>query len=156
MRATFSSILFAALSVVTMSEAVADPKIQPGLWEISATGTISGIQIPSATQQICFSDGDSANIKQLLPGGGSCALNNSHMSANSGSWAIQCKGELPITGSISLNFGNSSFSGTLNLTISGNSATAGSSGETSSSNANGNTTQISETISAHRVGNCSK
>ncbi|HSY28424.1 MAG TPA: hypothetical protein VK832_13025, partial [Burkholderiaceae bacterium] len=63
---------------------------------------------------------------------------------------------LPITGSISLNFGNSSFSGTLNLTISGNSATAGSSGETSSSNANGNTTQISETISAHRVGNCSK
>jgi hypothetical protein len=154
MRTIFSSIIFAVLSVVAMTEAVAEPKIQPGLWEINATGTISGIQIPSATQQICFSDGDSANIKQLLPAGGNCTINNTQMSANSGSWSIQCKGELPVSGSISLNFGSSSFSGTLNLTISGNSATAGSSGETSSTNANG--TQISETVSAHRVGNCGK
>jgi len=153
MRTKLFSVVFGTLSIFATANAMADPKIQAGLWEISVAGSLAGTPIPAATKQLCFSDKDIADIKQLLPTGGSCNINNATTSGNSASWHFQCAGQVPIAGSIDLTFGSSSFSGTLSLTIAASGATLGSQGE--SANSSDNTMQISETVSAHRLGNCS-
>ena len=144
MRSILFPILFAASLTIPALEAAAAPRIQSGLWEVSIAGTVAGVQTPAVTQQLCFGDKEIADIKQLLPNGGSCDLNNTKMSANSGSWNFQCKGELPVSGSIDLNFGSDRFSGTLNLTISGNGATVGGQGDSQDSSTG--KTQINETL----------
>jgi len=153
MRSNLLRVVFGALSIFATADAMADPKIQAGLWEISIASSLAGTQLPAASQQLCFSDKDIADIKQLLPSGGSCNLNNAKISGNSGSWNFQCTGQLPTSGSIDLTFGSSSFSGKLTLTIATGGAMQSAQGD--AANSSGNTTQISETVSAHRLGNCS-
>ena len=152
MRLTMFPIIFAASLVISMTEALAAPGIQAGLWEVSIASSVGGMEIPVVNQQFCFGDKEIADVKQLLPNAGNCDINNTGMSLNSGSWSFQCKGEPSISGNIDLHFDSNSFSGNLNLTISGNIATIG--GQGNSPNSGGSTTQIREKLTAHRVGNC--
>jgi hypothetical protein len=129
----------AMLLLITISFAFAGskPNIQEGLWEITSTVRMQGMQMPPMIHQQCLSEKDL--VPQSKQPGQECTVTDVKVVGDTVSWKISCTGQGgDMKGSGAITYKGSSFEGTMTLTV-------GDTGMTMTMN-----------MSGRRIGKCNK
>lgn len=122
MKKLILSALF-SLSVPVM--ATETPDIKEGMWEISSRASIPAmsVPIPALTMQQCFTR-QSMNPENILQQN-NCQMNNMDIQTNSVHWQMSCQQEgMQMQGQGQIQYQQTRFSGTFDLTMSGSAAGA--------------------------------
>jgi|SRR5208282_5047695 len=97
--------------------------MQPGLWEITSTMEMSGMnmKMPSYTFQHCYTPTEVSDAKKIVPKDrdNKCRTTGVTQSGNTVSWKMICTGEHAMTGSGTISFGSNSYSGTTQMSMAG-------------------------------------
>ena len=117
------ALLAAAVLISTPAQA-ASPNIKEGLWEITMKMDMPGMPAgmkPQVVQQ-CITKKDIDDPRKTAPGGkdpanSRCEVSDYKMQGNTASWNMACKGENPMTGSGSMTYSGTSYSGTNKMTM---------------------------------------
>lgn len=111
--------LFASLSHA------ATPNMKEGLWEITMKMEMPGMPAgmkPQVVQQ-CVTKKDMDDPRKTAPGGvdpkdSRCQVSDYKMQGNIATWTMACKGENAMTGSGSITYSGTSYTGTNKITMS--------------------------------------
>ena len=122
MRFATLSLLSAAL--VSAPAPAAAPNMKDGLWEITVKMDMPGMPAgmkPQVVQQ-CFTKKDLEDPRKTAPSGGGptdnrCQMTDYRMQGNGATWNMACKGEEAMTGSGSITYSGTSYSGTNKMTM---------------------------------------
>jgi len=112
-------ILFGALLAagVTTPYAAA-PNMKEGLWEVTARADEPKGGGKPTTVQHCITYQDLQNPQKIVPGGdGSCEISDHKVQGNVVSWTMVCRGKTPLTGSGSITFGETTYTGSSTLAV---------------------------------------
>ena len=103
---------------------MAAPPMRPGLWEI--TNKIEGKGMPAMpanTARVCITQKDLEGTKVGVPGDRgmeNCAVTDTKMEGNKGSWKFACKGATPVSGSGTVSYQGDGFTQTMTMSMPGN------------------------------------
>lgn len=122
MRAVTVSLLATLLSSV--SAHAASPNMKEGLWEITMKMEMPGMPAgmkPQVMQQ-CITRKEIDDPRKATPGGADpkdnrCQVTDHKMQGNTATWNMACKGENAMTGSGSITYNGTSYSGTNKMTM---------------------------------------
>jgi len=115
--ATFAVLLTA----VSFAFAASGPDMNEGLWEITTTMKMQGMNMPSHTHTQCITKDDL--VPRSSQPGQECAISNYKVEGNTVSWTIRCStqgGEMNGAGKIT--YRGDSFDGTMNMIMPGSGA----------------------------------
>ena len=113
--------------------------MQPGLWEITTTTEMAGMKIPTGSISQCITKADAADDQKMLPKDDKCEVYDMQIQGNRTSWKMRCRGPEAMSGSGSVTFSNTSYAGTVQMSMKGDS---------------GNQMNIVQQYSGRRVGDC--
>lgn len=122
MRLVAISMLAAALLAV--SAHAATPNMKEGLWEITARMEMAGMPgaMPPQTMQQCITKKELEDPGKTAPGSGQkdprCKITDYKLQGNTASWKMTCEGENAMTGSGSITYSGTSYSGVNKMTMS--------------------------------------
>lgn len=122
MRYVTTCVLAAA--VLSGGAHAAAPNMKDGLWEITVKTDMPGMPAgmkPQVVQQ-CITKKDLEDPRKTAPSGGDpkdsrCQMTDYKMQGNTATWNMACKGEDAMTGSGSVTYGGTSYSGTNKMTM---------------------------------------
>jgi len=115
------STLVVLLTAVSFSFAASGPDMNEGLWEITTTMKMQGMNMPSHTHTQCITKDDL--VPRSSQPGQECTISNYEVEGNTVSWSIRCStqgGEMNGTGKIT--YRGDSFDGTMDMTMPGSGA----------------------------------
>jgi len=115
---TFFAVL---LTGVSLAFAAPGPDMNEGLWEITTTMKMQGMNMPSHTHTQCITKDDL--VPQSSQPGQECTISDYKVEGNTVSWKIRCStqgGEMEGSGEIT--YRGDSFDGTMNMTMPGSGA----------------------------------
>jgi len=123
MRLATASLLAAALLCAPAYGAA--PNMKEGLWEITMKMEMPGMPAgmkPQVMQQ-CITRKDMGDPRKAAPGGpdpkdSRCQISDYKMQGNTATWNMACKGENAMTGSGSITYSGTSYSGINKMTMS--------------------------------------
>jgi len=112
--------LTVAVSAAAFTSAhAAAPNMREGLWEVTAQ--VEGPQasgVKPTTVQHCMTQNDLKNPQKIVPAGnGECEIRDHKVQGNVVSWSMICKGKAPLTGTGSITFGETTYTGNSTLTV---------------------------------------
>ncbi len=112
------SIFLLALSF----SAVAAPNMQPGMWEITTKMEMAGMEgmpaMPPQTLRQCIRPADVQSGSSTVPKGDpQCEIKDYRMQGNTASWRMECKGANAMSGSGSMTYSGTSYSGKTQFTM---------------------------------------
>ena len=117
----FTTCLLSA-AVLSGSAHAAAPDLKEGLWEITTKMEMPGMPAgmkPQVMQQ-CLTKKDLDDPRKTAPGGdpkdNRCQMTDYKMQGNTATWNMACKGEEAMTGSGSITYSGTSYSGTSKMT----------------------------------------
>ena len=110
-------VLFVGLLLTLPAAGVAASAMREGLWEVSAA--VEGRKAPPTTVQHCMTKQDIENPQKFVPGGegGGCEIKDHKTQGNVVTWNMACTGKTPMTGSGSITFGETSYTGRSTLSV---------------------------------------
>jgi len=122
MRHVITPLLAAMLASVPAH--AASPNMKEGLWEISMKMEMPGMPAgmkPQVVQQ-CVTKKDMEDPRKTTPGGvdpkdSRCQISDYKLQGNTATWNMACKGENAMTGSGSITYSGTSYSGTNKMTM---------------------------------------
>ena len=136
----FKKLFIAAmilLTTISLAFAGPTPNIKEGLWEITSTVSMPGMQMPPMVHQQCLSKHDF--VPQSKQPGQECKITDVKVVGDTVSWKISCTGQGgDMKGSGTTTYKGSSFEGTMTMTM-------GAAGMT-----------MTMHMSGHRIGKCTK
>lgn len=113
----------AACSLAAPAPAAA-PNMKEGLWEVTTTTEMAGMPAgmkPTVVRQ-CVTRKDLEDPRRTAPGGNPvdqrCQVTGHKLQGNTASWNVACKGEGAMTGSGSITYSDTSYTGTSRMTMS--------------------------------------
>lgn len=120
----FASLSLLATALVSAPAHAAAPNMKDGLWEITVKMDMPGMPAgmkPQVMQQ-CFTKKDLEDPRKTAPSGGDpkdnrCQMTDYKMQGNTATWNMACKGEDAMTGSGSMTYSGTSYSGTNKMTM---------------------------------------
>ena len=90
--------------------------IEPGSWEISASGEVQGVKEPvNVVQTRCLSAEDARNPGRIFGSGPGCEFTNRRDSGGVFTFDVSCSSQPPVQGSGSVRYGRDSMDGELEL-----------------------------------------
>lgn len=111
------------LSGLILSQAaLAAPNMKPGLWELTMSTEMAGM--PAAAQrpftmQRCYRPGEMKDPRATIPQKNpNCQFSDWKESGHTVSWKISCTGKMPLSGSGSVTYSGTSYSGSARLHMS--------------------------------------
>lgn len=119
---TIAPSLLTAVVLSGIAHAAA-PNMKEGLWEITMKMEMPGMPagMPPQVMQQCMTKKDMEDPRKTAPGGvpgdSSCQMTDYKMQGNTATWNMACKGEGAMTGSGSLTYSGTSYSGTNRMTM---------------------------------------
>ena len=118
-------LFFAMLSAFAGGLHAATPNMKEGLWEVTAHVAGDAATKPT-TLQHCISHKDLQSPGKIAPGGagGACEIKDHRIQGDVVSWAMSCNGRTPMTGSGSITFGETTYTGQSRLSVKQGSRTA--------------------------------
>lgn len=122
------------------------PNMQEGLWEITTKFEISGMSknLPAHTVQHCVTKKDieqgHGNIHQPDSRNKNCQVTDYKVRGNKASWRLVCTGTNPMTGNGSVTYNGDSFAGGTRMKM----------------GSKGRETEMTQTFSGKRIGECKK
>ena len=127
---TITTSLLAAMVLSGIAHAAA-PNMKEGMWEITMKMEMHGMPagMPPQVMQKCFTGKDLEDPRRTVPSGGpgdsGCQVTDYKMQGNTATWNMACKGEGAMTGSGSITYSGTSYTGTNRMTMTegGNSQT---------------------------------
>jgi hypothetical protein len=110
-------IAFVASPLIVAAAQAAAPNMREGLWEVSAM--VEGRNTPPTSVQHCMTQKDMQNPQKIVPGGEGtgCEIKDHQIQGNVVSWNMVCTGKTPMTGSGSITFSETSYTGRSTLTV---------------------------------------
>jgi len=121
MRAITASMLTAmVLSGVAYAAA---PNMKEGMWEITMKMEMPGMPgaMPPQVMQQCFTRKDLEDPRRTVssggPGDNNCQMTDYKMQGNTATWNMACKGEGAMTGSGSITYSGTSYTGANRMTM---------------------------------------
>jgi hypothetical protein len=137
---------FLLIALIAGPAAALAAGMQPGLWEITSSMEVSGMnmKMPSYTFQHCYTPSEVSDAKKIVPRDpqqNKCQVTDVKQSGDTVSWKMICTGEHAMTGNGAITFGSNSYSGTTQLSM----ASEG-----------GMTMNMLQKYSGKRLGDCSK
>ena len=113
-------IVIAALLISGLAHAAA-PNVKEGLWEVTARVDEPNDRAstrPTKVQHF-ITQKDLQNPQKIVPGGdgGSCEVKDQKTQGNVLSWTMACNGKTPMTGSGSITFSGTTYTGQSTLTV---------------------------------------
>ena len=103
---------------VTTAAHAAAPNMKEGLWEITVKMDMPGMPVSAPPQvvQQCVTRKDMENPQKMAPGNdpnsGRCETSDYKLQGNTATWKMACKGENAMTGTGSMTFSGTSYTGT--------------------------------------------
>lgn len=136
-------IVLIALPAWASISAAAAPDMQPGMWEITATMEMAGMEgmpaMPPQTVRQCIRPADVQNGSAAIPKGDpQCAVKGFKVQGNTASWQMECKGENAMSGNGTVTYSGTSYSGKTRFIM----------------NHDGHTMTMNQTFSGKRIGDC--
>ena len=121
MRSSAISMLAAAL-LAALAHAAA-PNMKEGLWEITARMEMAGMPapMPPQTMQQCITKKELEDPGKTAPGSQQdprCKIADYKLQGNTASWKMACQGEGAMSGSGSITYSGTSYSGVNKMTMS--------------------------------------
>ena len=114
-RLFLATVLAVAYNGIAHSAA---PDMKEGLWEVTAqVDEPKGRAARPTTVQHCISHKDIQNPQKIVPGGEGCEITDHKVQGNVVSWAMVCKGKTPMTGSGSITFSDTTYTGHSKLSV---------------------------------------
>jgi hypothetical protein len=134
-------LVFAGLALAF--PALAAPNMQPGLWEITTKMEMRGMEgmpaMPPMTVRQCIRPTDVQNGSRTVPQNDpNCTVKDYRVQGNTANWRVECRGENPMSGSGTITYNGTSYSGTTKFQI----------------QEEGQTMHMMQTFSGRRVGDC--
>jgi uncharacterized protein DUF3617 len=112
----------AAITIVATAvlafQAQAAPNMKEGLWEITTKMEMPGLpaNVPPQTTRRCVTKKDLADSEKTPPGAemrdGRCKLTDYKLQGNTASWKMACEGENAMSGTGTITYSGTSYSGT--------------------------------------------
>jgi hypothetical protein len=117
-----TSLMAAALLAGTAH--AAGPNMKEGQWEITTKMEMPGMPAGMKPQvmQHCVTRKDLDDPRKTTPGGADpkdkrCEMTDYKLQGNTATWKMACKGENPMTGSGSITYSGTSYTGTNTMTM---------------------------------------
>ena len=107
----------------TVHAHAATPNMREGLWEITMKMEMAGMPqgMPPQTLQHCVTRQDLENPQKMAMGPGSkdskCEVTEHRMQGNTATWKMACRGENAMTGSGTITYSGTSYSGTNRMSM---------------------------------------
>lgn len=124
MESTMRSLLLLATAALFSTAAdAATPNLRDGLWEITVKMEMAGMpsNMPTQTVKQCITGKDVSDPRKAMPGGdpkdNRCQITDHKMQGNTATWNMACKGPEAMTGSGSMTYNDTSYSGTTTITV---------------------------------------
>lgn len=111
----------AALLALPLAASAAAPQ-KPGRWETTVTMEMPGMSLPPVTTAVCLTKEDVEHPERALPklGESGCSVSNYKVTGNTATWSMQCKTpQGSMSGKGSITYTESSYTGSMDLEISG-------------------------------------
>jgi hypothetical protein len=115
MRFAATSIL--AVAVLAPTAHAAAPNMKEGLWEITVKMEMAGMPagMPPQAMQQCITKKDLEDPRKTVPSGDPkdqrCQITDYKLQGNTASWNMACKGEDAMTGSGTITYSGTSYTG---------------------------------------------
>lgn len=114
--------LCAAFLLGAAGIAHAAPNMKEGLWEITVKMEMPGMptSMPPQTTQQCVTRKDLDNPQKMTPGADArnqCSVTNYKMEGNTATWSMACKGPQQMTGSGSVTYNGTSYTGNSKMSM---------------------------------------
>jgi hypothetical protein len=116
-------ILMLAAALVAVHSHAAAPNMQDGLWEITMKMELPGMPAgpkPQTVQQ-CITKKDLEDPRKTTPGNDPkddrCQVTDYKMQGNTATWNMACKGEGAMSGSGTITYSGTSYTGTNRMTV---------------------------------------
>lgn len=110
-------IVFFIGLLLTLPAAGAASTMREGLWEVSAA--VEGRKTPPTTVQHCMTKKDMDDPQKFVPGGegAGCEIKDHKTQGNVVTWSMACTGKTPMTGSGSITFAETMYTGRSTLSV---------------------------------------
>lgn len=97
----------------------AAPAMKEGLWEVTAqVEEPKGSGAKPTTVRHCMTQKDLQNPQKIVPGGdGECEIRDHKVQGNTVSWAMLCKGKTALSGTGSITFAETTYTGSSTLAV---------------------------------------
>ncbi len=112
----------------------------PGLWEITSNMEMNGMKMPGGSTQICYNKADVADTKKVVPVDNKCQVSDIKQEGSRVSWKMQCKPPQSMTGSGTMTFAPTSYTGDMQMRM----------------QHDGKPMQMRQQYSGKRLGDCTK
>jgi len=120
----FATLSLLAATLLSAPAHAAAPNMKEGLWEITTKMEMPGMpggMKPQVMQQ-CFTKKDLDDPRKTAPSGGDpkdnrCQMTDYKMQGNTATWNMACKGEDAMTGSGSITYSGTSYTGTNKMSM---------------------------------------
>lgn len=131
-------LVFAGL--LASNAALAASPMQAGLWEITTKMEMPGMPAGMGQQTVrqCIRPNEAENPEKTLPKDDQCQVKDYRLQGNSASWRMECRGEGQMTGTGSITYGGTSYSGTIKMNI----------------RQGGQAMAMTQTLAGKRIGDC--
>lgn len=129
-----------ALAFCALPAMAAPTNMQPGLWEITMKMEMAGGGMPATTVRQCVRPADIEDARRTIPQNKDpkCEMKDYKMQGNTASWRMECKGPEAMSGTGTITYSGSSYSGTTKLNM----------------KQDGQTMSMTQSYSGKRIGDC--
>ena len=112
-------ILLASPFLIFGAAHAATPNMKEGLWEVTAqVEEPKGSGAKPTTVRHCMTQKDLQNPQKIVPGGdGECEIRDHKVQGNTVSWAMLCKGKTSLSGTGSITFAETTYTGSSTLAV---------------------------------------
>jgi hypothetical protein len=119
MRLSRLLVLISGMLVLSGAAHAAMPNMKEGLWEVTAqVEEPKGRASTPTTVQHCISHKDLQDPQKMIPGGdGGCEIKDHKVQGNVVTWKMTCKGKTPMSGSGSITFAETAYTGSSRLSV---------------------------------------
>lgn len=123
MSASRLFIAGAAWLSLTVCAHAATPNMREGLWEITMKMEMAGMPqgMPPQTLQHCVTKQDLDNPQKMAIGpeakDSKCEVTDHRMQGNTATWKMACRGAQPMTGSGTVTYSGTSYTGSNRMTV---------------------------------------
>jgi len=110
-------VFFIGVLLALPAAGAAAPNMREGLWEVSAAA--AGGKVPPTTVQHCMTQKDMQNPQKFVSGGEGtgCEIKDHKTQGNVVTWDMVCTGKTPMTGSGTITFAETSYTGHSTLSV---------------------------------------
>lgn len=117
-RKPVCAVLFVGVAATAHAAA---PNMKEGLWEVTVTMDMPGMPAgaPPQTMQQCRTQKDFENPQTMAPDpqGSRCETTDYRLQGNTATWKMACKGENAMSGTGSMTFSGTSYTGTNKMSM---------------------------------------